>query len=449
MELSSVSAIKDTWKVFILGTIISCFMLILLLTQNSHNLKPPLLAQFPPLPDSSISPIISPLSPRTISSIVEPPFSSPNVNSSLVFPHNENPKVVNDVKRVMGPRKMCNMFDGRWVYKADAIASYCPLRCPFIEDKMSCLKNGRPDFEYEKWVWEPFDCDIPLMNGTDLVERFRNKKVVLVGDSLNRNMWESLACTLYSSIPYPSIKAEVRFESAHIKTYLKAKDEYNFTVEFYWSPYLVEHNTNHESGKKVLVLDKLSSNSESWMAADVLIFNSGMWWSQTGTRKRWELFEYNGKLTKDIPLHQAYHIAMRTWAKWVQQNVDPTKTKVFFRSISTEHKAPQYHQWCYDRSQPLVETYRSLYPMTLIRVIESVIRGMRKVKVTYLNVTKLSQSRIDAHPSLFRIKNWTHLATTYTHNLSSYTDCGHWCLPGVPDTWNRLLYASLVFDSHV
>ena len=64
------------------------------------------------------------------------------------------------------------------------------------------------------------------MNGTDLVEKFRNKRVVLVGDSLNRNMWESLACTLYSSIPYPSIKAEVRFESAHIKTFLRAKVSY-------------------------------------------------------------------------------------------------------------------------------------------------------------------------------------------------------------------------------
>ena len=54
------------------------------------------------------------------------------------------------------------------------------------------------------------------------------------------------------------------------------QDEYNFTVEFYWSPFLIEHDINHESGKKVLVLDKLSSNSESWTGADILIFNSGM-----------------------------------------------------------------------------------------------------------------------------------------------------------------------------
>lgn len=64
---------------------------------------------------------------------------------------------------------------------------------------------------------------IHRLNGTDMLERFRNKRIVLVGDSLNRNMWESLACILYSSIPYPSTKAEIRFEGKSIRTTLKVK----------------------------------------------------------------------------------------------------------------------------------------------------------------------------------------------------------------------------------
>ncbi|KMT19214.1 hypothetical protein BVRB_1g013960 [Beta vulgaris subsp. vulgaris] len=31
----------------------------------------------------------------------------------------------------------------------------------------------------------------------------RNKKMIMSGDSLNRNMWESVACLLYTSI-HPS-----------------------------------------------------------------------------------------------------------------------------------------------------------------------------------------------------------------------------------------------------
>lgn len=38
------------------------------------------------------------------------------------------------------------------------------------------------------------------LNATDFLERLRGKKLVFVGDSLNRNMWESLVCILRNSI---------------------------------------------------------------------------------------------------------------------------------------------------------------------------------------------------------------------------------------------------------
>lgn len=39
------------------------------------------------------------------------------------------------------------------------------------------------------------------LNATDFLERLRGQKLVFVGDSLNRNMWESLVCVLRESIP--------------------------------------------------------------------------------------------------------------------------------------------------------------------------------------------------------------------------------------------------------
>lgn len=47
------------------------------------------------------------------------------------------------------------------------------------------------------------------MNGTDMLERIRGKRLVFVGDSLNRNMWESLVCVLKSSVKDKSKVFEV------------------------------------------------------------------------------------------------------------------------------------------------------------------------------------------------------------------------------------------------
>jgi len=38
------------------------------------------------------------------------------------------------------------------------------------------------------------------LNATDFLERLRGQRLVFVGDSLNRNMWESLVCILRESI---------------------------------------------------------------------------------------------------------------------------------------------------------------------------------------------------------------------------------------------------------
>jgi hypothetical protein len=39
------------------------------------------------------------------------------------------------------------------------------------------------------------------LGGAEALELCRDKRLVLVGDSLNRNMWESLACILYAAVP--------------------------------------------------------------------------------------------------------------------------------------------------------------------------------------------------------------------------------------------------------
>ncbi|WOK96819.1 hypothetical protein Cni_G05527 [Canna indica] len=51
-----------------------------------------------------------------------------------------------------------------------------------------------------------------------------------------------------------------------------------------------------------------------------------------------------------------------------------------------------------------------------------------------LNVTQMTARRKDGHLSVFYFGPSGH-APLYKQ------DCSHWCLPGVPDSWNELLYA--------
>lgn len=64
--------------------------------------------------------------------------------------------------------------------------------------------------------------------------------------------------------------------------------------------------------------------------------------------------------------------------------------------------------------------------------------------VTFLNITQLSNYRKDAHTSIYK-KQWNPLTPEQIANPVSYADCVHWCLPGVQDTWNELLFAKLFY----
>lgn len=75
-----------------------------------------------------------------------------------------------------------------------------------------------------------------------------------------------------------------------------------------------------------------------------------------------------------------------------------------------------------------------------MRALEHVLQEM-KTPVTYLNISKLTDYRKDGHPSIYRMKYKT-VEEQITAEQSQ--DCSHWCLPGVPDTWNELLYVSLL-----
>jgi len=77
----------------------------------------------------------------------------------------------------------------------------------------------------------------------------------------------------------------------------------------------------------------------------------------------------------------------------------------------------------------------------MMRVVEKVVKRM-KVAVTFINITQISDYRIDAHSSVYTESGGKLLSEEEKANPRN-ADCIHWCLPGVPDTWNQIFLAML------
>jgi hypothetical protein len=131
----------------------------------------------------------------------------------------------------------CDVSDGSWVFD-ESYPLYASNACPFIDEGFSCEANGRMDQSYMKLRWQPKHCSIPRcccirvffsllwllrnlgstrslpftnlvcdnfrFDARKLLETLRGKRLVFVGDSINRNQWESMMCLLSTEISDPA-----------------------------------------------------------------------------------------------------------------------------------------------------------------------------------------------------------------------------------------------------
>ncbi|KAE8716415.1 Protein trichome birefringence-like 34 [Hibiscus syriacus] len=121
----------------------------------------------------------------------------------------------------------CNFFNGKWVYDNESYPLYKEKECAFMSDQLACQKFGRMDLNYQFWRWQPHHCDLPRFNATALLEKLRNKRLVYVGDSLNRNQWVSMVCLVDSFID-PAFRSMHNNGSINI---FKATDERGGVLE--------------------------------------------------------------------------------------------------------------------------------------------------------------------------------------------------------------------------
>ncbi|KAF2597218.1 hypothetical protein F2Q68_00007136 [Brassica cretica] len=195
--------------------------------------------------------------------------------------------------------------------------------------------------------------------------------------------------------------------------------------------------------KETLRLDLIGKSSEQYKGADIIVFNTGHWWTHEKTSKGEDYYQEGSNVYHELAVLEAFRKALTTWGRWVEKNVNPEKSLVFFRGFSATHFSGG--QWnsggaCDSETEPIKnETYLTPYPSRM-KVLESVLKGMT-TPVTYLNITRLTDYRKDGHPSVYRKQI---LSDEQKKTPLLYQDCSHWCLPGVPDSWNEILYAELL-----
>ncbi|XP_011626033.1 protein trichome birefringence-like 11 isoform X1 [Amborella trichopoda] len=313
------------------------------------------------------------------------PKTTPTLSLQGFWPKTQTPK------ETVTPKQTCNLFQGKWVYD-EKYFFYRDEECSYIHPEFSCQKNGRRDWRYERWRWEPDECELMGFDGVKLLERIRGKRMVFVGDSLSKNQWESMLCMVGNGSWERGRKGR-RGPGVFY-------GDFGVSIEISWSPFLVRFEGRNGENES-LSLDMVDENTGEWKDAGVLVFNTGHWWTHPKRHQLWE---------------------------------KTTKGACFNETEVIEEKS--------------IMGKESLVEMELRRVekVAHVIEDMG-LPVKLLNITWMSLYRKDAHTTMFNNRNGN--GARLMSGDYSMVDCSHWCLPGLPDVWNHLLYASIMGDHDI
>ncbi|KAG7037262.1 Protein trichome berefringence-like 7, partial [Cucurbita argyrosperma subsp. argyrosperma] len=341
----------------------------------------------------------------------------------------------------------CNVFDGQWVEdNSSTYPIYNSTHCPFAERGFSCLENGRKDTAYINWRWKPKQCHIPRFEAGKALEMLRGKRVVIVGDSLSRTQWESWVCMLMEGVENKESVYEINGSNItktirHLGVRFR---DHNISVDFYRSVFLMKKDYKVPAGapnnvRMTVRLDEVDDIRDQWVDSDVLVFNTGGWWTENRLFNEMRcFFQIGDSLEMGMSVIDGYKMALNTWADWAEANINPNRTAVFFRTIESTHwRGPNQ---CDVSREPLKETKGREKSEKSDIIIEVLRKKMKRVPVRVMHLTAMGSYRSDAH-----VGNWG--------DNPAMQDCGHWCLPGLPDIWNQIILTYFLptissFNSH-
>ncbi|KAG6398446.1 hypothetical protein SASPL_139906 [Salvia splendens] len=335
----------------------------------------------------------------------------------------------------------CDIFSGEWVPDPDA-PYYTNHTCWAIHEHQNCMKYARPDSDFLKWKWKPDGCDLPAFNPGQFLRMVRNQTMAFVGDSVGRNQMQSIICLL-SKVEYPIDDSPETDEQFKRWKY----SNYNFTLEYFRSPFLLRSEERDSDGPTHTGLFNLYLDEfdESWTShidsVDYLILNADHWFNRPA------VYYEDGRVVgchycqipnmTDLHTNYAYRRAFRTAFRAVNGR-RRFGGAAFLRTYAPSHFEGGLWNEGGDcvRRRPFRSEEAVLEGVNLdmymigleeFRAVEK--EGRKKWRL--LDTTLATLLRPDGHPS--RYGHWPN------ENVTLYNDCVHWCLPGPIDSWAQML----------
>ncbi|CAN1239184.1 Protein trichome birefringence-like 14 [Linum grandiflorum] len=333
--------------------------------------------------------------------------------------------------------KDCNYAKGRWIAD-NRRPLYSGFQCKqWLSGMWACRTFPRTDFSFEGYRWQAENCKTYEFEQSAFLTRMQDKTIAFIGDSLGRQQFQSLMC-MASGGEWRMDVTDVGAEFGLVKAPgAKRPDGWayrfsntNTTILYYWSASLadlVPLNARDQQTDVAMHLDHAPAFMRRYLDRfDVLVLNTGHHWNRGKLKaNRWVMYINGEPLEEKAPVDMsvAKNLTVHSVVRWLDSQLPShPRLKVFFRTISPRGGN------C-DNTTPMTRGSETSEEKSIDTVVESAVKG---TKIKLLDITALSELRDEGH-----ISNYSARTT------NGVSDCLHWCLPGIPDTWNELLAAQI------
>lgn len=379
-----------------------------------------------------------------------------NINTPHIHPwHLNNQKLPSESEKrnpdMLPLNPTCDLASGTWVRDERRQQAY-DESCREIFKGWNCLRNNKSNAkDILAWRWQPWHCELPQMNAIFFLERFKNKRIGFVGDSLNRNMYVSLVCSLKKASQQVKKWRPVGADKA--LTFL----DYNLTIAYHRTNLLARYG-QWEARDGGGQLEKLGFTGgyrvdidvpqNTWAEApqfhDILILNTGHWWwapeKFDPVKSPMFFFNRGEPIVPTLSPEKGLDLVLKNMLAYIEKKMRGEGLRLLRTQSPRHFEGGDWNQGgkCH-RHKPLNEEEAKAFfslngkqgpNVEMSKANLHLKKAIQGTSFQLLNISYMSSLRADAHPSLSGGK--------------LHEDCMHWCLPGITDTWNDMLVLQLL-----